>query len=151
MLNARKSSHALDMPYYAPKSMEHKTKHLEMIQGVVNRLSTNSFLLKGWSVALVSAFFAISAAIPPFILFAFLPAAVFWGLDAYFLRQERLYRDLYNHVRKLEETDIDFSMDTKPFQSGRSFYDAVFSETLKPFHGVLVGAIVVVTAIHFIN
>ncbi len=134
--------------------MEHKTKHLELIQGVVNRLSTNSFLLMGWSVALVSAFFAISAAIPPFILFAFLPAAVFWGLDAYFLRQERLYRDLYNHVRMLDEGDIDFSMDTKPFRSGRDFHDwlaAVFSKTLTPFHGVLISAIVVVMLLHIIN
>ena len=35
--------------------------HLEMIQNVVNRLSRNSFLLKGWSVILVSAFFALAA------------------------------------------------------------------------------------------
>ena len=32
-----------------------------MIQGVVNRLSLNSFLLKGWSVVLVSAMFALAA------------------------------------------------------------------------------------------
>ena len=42
--------------------MERKGKHLEFIQGTVNRLSTNSFLLKGWSVVLVSALFALAAA-----------------------------------------------------------------------------------------
>jgi len=41
--------------------VENKPKHLEFIQGVINRLSTNSFLLKGWSVVLVSALFALSA------------------------------------------------------------------------------------------
>ena len=41
--------------------MDSKLKHLEFIQGVINRLSTNSFLLKGWSVVLVSALFALSA------------------------------------------------------------------------------------------
>ncbi len=48
--------------------MEAKLKHLEMIQGVVNRMASNSFQLKGWSVVLVSALFALAAcliAIPP--------------------------------------------------------------------------------------
>ena len=36
--------------------------HLSMIQGVVNRLAQSSFLLKGWSVVLVSALLAFAAA-----------------------------------------------------------------------------------------
>ena len=62
-------------------AMESKTKHLEMIQGVINRLSTNSFLLKGWSVVLVSALFALSAgdSNPAFIFLAYIPALVFLG------------------------------------------------------------------------
>ena len=137
-----------------------KTKHLELIQGVVNRLSTNSFLLKGWSVVLVSALFALSApnADPSFIFLAYIPAFIFWGLDGYFLLQERLFRDLYNHVRVLDESEIDFSMDTTRFRSGEKFrhsfrdwWAVVASKTLIPFHGVLVGAIVVVMALHIIN
>ncbi len=42
--------------------MDKKQAHLEMIQGVVNRLSTDSFLLKGWTVVLISALFALAAA-----------------------------------------------------------------------------------------
>ncbi len=136
--------------------MENKTKHLELIQGVVNRLSTNSFLLKGWSVVLVSALFALS--VPnsnvSFVFLAYLPAAVFWGLDAYFLWQERLYRDLYDHVRKLDERAVDFSMDAKSLASEKDFWgwlDALFSGTLRAFHGVLISAIVVVMALHIIN
>ena len=34
--------------------MQQKLKHLEFIQGVINRLATNSFLMKGWSVVLVA-------------------------------------------------------------------------------------------------
>ncbi len=41
--------------------MEAKLKHLELSQGVINRMAGNSFLLKGWSVTLVSALFALSA------------------------------------------------------------------------------------------
>ena len=82
--------------------MENKRSHLEMIQGVVNRLSHNSFLLKGWSVILVSAMFAIAAKDSNmiFIYLAYFPAISFWGLDGYFLHQERLFRALYDHVRK---------------------------------------------------
>ena len=70
--------------------MENKRKHLELIQGVINRLSTNSFLLKGWSVVLVSALFALSASDsrPAFVLLAYIPASIFWGLDGFFLWQE---------------------------------------------------------------
>ena len=137
-----------------------KTKHLELIQGIINRLSTNSFLLKGWSVVLVSALFALSApnSDTSFIFLAYFPAFIFWGLDGYFLWQERLYWDLYNHVRELEEGDVDFSMDTQPFRSGERFRDAfgdwldvVISKTLVPFHGVLIGAVVVVMIIHMSN
>ena len=39
-----------------------KIAHLEMIQGIVNRLSQNSFLLKGWTVVVVSGLLAVGAA-----------------------------------------------------------------------------------------
>jgi hypothetical protein len=67
--------------------MEKKTKHLEMIQGIINRLSTNSFLLKGWSVVLVASLFALSApqSQVAFVYLAYIPAVMFWGLDGYCL------------------------------------------------------------------
>ena len=67
--------------------MEQKLKHLEMIQGVINRLSTNSFLLKGWSVVLVAALFALAApeSRAAFVYLAYISAFVLWGLDGYFL------------------------------------------------------------------
>ena len=131
--------------------MDHKHKHLELIQGVVNRLSTNSFLLKGWSVVLVSALFALSAADSraAFVFLAYIPAFVFWGLDGFFLWQEQLYRKLYDHVRVLKNEDVDFSMNTMPFRTndGPTWLGAILSKTLIPFHGVLIVAVVVVMAL----
>ena len=130
--------------------MDKKMKHLELIQGVVNRLSTNSFLLKGWSVVLVSALFALSAgdSNPAFVFLAYIPAFVFWGLDGYFIWEEKKFRKLYDRVRQFEETEIDFSMDTAGVkgQAG-TWWDATISKTLVPFHGVLIGAIIVVMLI----
>lgn len=130
--------------------MEPKLKHLEFIQGTINRLSTNSFLLKGWSVVLVASLFALAApkSALPFVFLAYIPAIIFWGLDGYFLWQERVYRELYNRVRKLDVEKIDFSMDTRDVSNDvEGWLEAVFSKTLIPFHGVLIGAIIVVMLI----
>jgi hypothetical protein len=130
--------------------MESKIKHLEFIQGVVNRLSTNSFLLKGWSVVLVSALFALSASAsnPAFIFLAYFPAIVFWGLDGYFLWQEKLYRALYDRVRAREDNAIDFSMDVSVVKdSVVNWATVAFSTTILAFHGVLLIAIIVVMLI----
>ena len=128
--------------------MDNKLKHLEFIQGVINRLSTNSFLLKGWSVVLVSALFALSAKDSDlgFVLLAYIPAIIFWGLDGYFLWQERLYRALYDRVRTQDAETIDFSMSTANLagNDGTGWIAATLSKTLIPFHGVLLLAVVVV-------
>lgn len=127
--------------------MDRKLKHLDFIQGVINRLSTNSFLLKGWSVVLVSALFALSAGNSnvKFILLAYIPAVAFWGLDGYFLSLERGYRKLYEKVRILDADDIDFSMDTREVHSGAGQWaSALLSKTLLIFHGALISAIIIV-------
>ena len=92
--------------------MENKHKHLEMIQVVINRMANNSFLLKGWAVTLVAGIFALASKDTNkiYFLIAYVPIVVFWGLDAYYLRQERLYRKLYDKVCKTVENNIDFSM-----------------------------------------
>lgn len=127
---------------------ENKRKHLEFIQGVINRLSTNSFLLKGWSVALVSALFVLSTkdTRSAFLFLTYIPAIIFWGLDGYCLWQERLYRSLYRHVRQLPEDQVDFCMSTAKVMHGKypTWSGAVFSKTLIAFHGALIIAIIVV-------
>jgi len=131
--------------------MDKKVKHLEFIQGVINRLSTNSFLLKGWSVVLVSALFALAASQSKagFVYLAYFPAAVFWGLDGYFLALERAYRRLYDRVRQMKEEDIDFSMDVSGLHEGfGAWAESTLSKTLIPFHGALIGAVLLVMFIY---
>ena len=130
--------------------MEQKLAHLQMIQGVISRMAGNSFLLKGWSVTLVAALFALAAsdADPRFVYLAYFPSFAFWFLDAYFLRQERLFRKLFDHVRDLSESQIDFGMSTTPFNNEVASHRAVaWSETLKVFHGTIVATIIVVMII----
>ena len=132
--------------------MDKKIKHLEMIQSVIERMSNNSFLIKGWSITLASAIFvvAIQAQDKASALWTLFPAVIFWFLDGYYLWQERLLRSLYEYVRKLDEKKIDFSMDTskvvnEEFRGRRnSLLNAILSRTLLPFHGGMILAIIVV-------
>ena len=99
--------------------MSNVQTHLEMIQNIINRLSRNSFLLKGWSVVLVSSFFALAAVNDKvyFVFLAYFPLVIFWILDAYFLWQERLFRELYNAVRlgQKDKAEDNYSMNTSDY------------------------------------
>jgi hypothetical protein len=124
--------------------MENKQKHLEFIQEAVNRMASNLFLLKGWTVTLIAALFALAAkdSKPIYFLIAYIPPFMFWVLDGYFLSQERRFRSLYDHVRMLAEGAIDFSMNTAPYRSEwrNTWPGAMFSKTLMIYYGVLIGA-----------
>lgn len=110
--------------------MENKIKHLEFIQGIVNRLANNSFLIKGWCITIVSTLSALSSsgANQNFILIAYFPIFIFWLLDSYCLWQERLYSEHYDEVRMKIENDIGFSMKlSNKNQKDNQYTDNVFS------------------------
>jgi hypothetical protein len=129
--------------------MEKKLKHLEFIQQAINRMASNLFLLKGWTVTLIAALFALAAkeSKHQYALLAYVPIFMFWLLDGYFLSQERRFRSLYEHVTKLDEGAIDFSMDTQPFKETpprNKWSHALFSSTLLIYYGVLLVAMTAV-------
>jgi hypothetical protein len=132
------------------KHMEAKIKHLEIIQGVVNRLANNSFLIKGWAVTLVSAIFALVGqedSRTDFIYIAFFPIITFWLLDGYFLWQERLFREVYNEVAAKATDQIDFRMNVATYLQKHTWFAATFSKTINIFFGsllVLTGIAVVI-------
>ena len=91
-----------------------KHKHLEFIQAVIARLSEHSFRLKTFSLIQVGAIAAFVGSrderVGLLCLLAPAAALVLWYLDARFLRDERAYRALYERVRLMEESRVDFSM-----------------------------------------
>lgn len=125
--------------------MEHKLKHLEMIQNIISRMANNSFLIRGWSITIIAALFALASkdAEPFFISLAYFPALAFWSLDGYYLYQEKLFRALYDEVRLKNVKDIDFSMETSN-QKNYSWIKAMFLSTVLIFHGVIIGSIIIV-------
>jgi hypothetical protein len=116
-------------------------KHLEFIQAVITRQANNSFLIKGWGVTVAGAFYAFAANRLNWriALIGLLPAFTFWGLDAYFLRQERLFRCLYDAVRKPELSVDAFCMNPRDHPHNvKSWWNVLTSRTLFWFYGTIV-------------
>ena len=76
---------------------EYMLKEIDIIQDIIKRMASNSFMLKGWTITLVVIVLLLKGTRNQ-ILIAFIPLLVFWFLDAYFLWQERMYRKLYEWV-----------------------------------------------------
>lgn len=95
---------------------EEKIKYLEFIQNIVTRMNQNSFMIKGWTVAIVSALLAVYAGKENklFILISIFPVSIFMFLDSYYLWQERKFRHLYSKALDEDESQKVklFSMNT---------------------------------------
>jgi len=129
-----------------------KIKHLEFIQDVITRMNSNSFQMKGWMVAIVSALLAVYASTQndKFALVAIFPAVVFWFLDTYYLWQERKFRGLYNDVVGLTKTQhIElFAMPVNLYTGGEySYWNVFMSLTISTLY---LPVIVVLLGIYFV-
>lgn len=129
-----------------PPKQDNLHKELDLIQAVVTRLAQNSFLIKGWSITLVSIVLALGKddlltnARPGWLVGLVLVIwAAFWYLDAYFLRQERLFRKLYEHVVANPDDPARprYSLNVGVFEKKvESEIDTMFSITLGVFYGI---------------
>ena len=125
-------------------------RHLEMIQRVIDRMAQNSFYLKGWSITIVAAVFVLVARTNNYgwLWIALLPCLSFWWLDSFFLRYERLYKDLFNEVRLGKDNNGPYSMDiTVVAKSAPSQLGTAWSKTLRTFHGGILLLVVIAIAI----
>jgi hypothetical protein len=140
-----------------------QVKHLEMIQAVVARLAGHGFLIKSWAITVAGAFigFAVDRHQWGLALVALAPTLLFWLLDASFLRNERLFRDLFDRVRQGIEAPFYMGATAPDYvarvrreaQEGKRSEDigsrlkTVGREALVLFYGAIILACVVTTAI----
>ena len=131
---------------------EKVVKHLEMTQAVINRLGSNSFLVKSWSMTIIVAAMVLIAKHeiqnPDFVLGLILPAIGFWILDGYFLRQERLFRQVYDEIRAQSDTEFEMNPMKHKNKPKCSWFSAFFSLTLVIFYileiAFIIGVFVIV-------
>ncbi|WP_258054530.1 hypothetical protein [Streptomyces sp. Ru71] len=128
---------------------EDRIKHLEFIQQVVTRLGTNSFLVKGWALTLTAALLAVSASRLswPIATVGLVPLLCFWYLDTFFLRQERLFRRLYDDVRRPGSAVEPMSMNVGPYLAQTPWLPTALSQTLVLYYGPLVAADLVILGV----
>ncbi len=118
-------------------------KEIDLIQGCINRMASNSFMLKGWAISLVAVVLALTAdRLNPLFLFCSIvvPLLCFWYLDAFFLRTERMYRKMYDwvlKVRKEGNTEYQYDLNPSRFKDKvASHCRVMFSKTLRIFYGI---------------
>jgi hypothetical protein len=113
-------------------------KEIDLIQGIINRMANNSFLLKGWLVSLIAVIIALEKdVICEASLILIVPTLAFWYLDAFFLHKERCYRKLYDWVieNRMNTDKYLYNLDYKRFN--QHFCNSLFSKTLMAFYGVV--------------
>jgi hypothetical protein len=125
-------------------------KEVEIAQDIINRMGTNSFLIKGWSITLVVATLLLGCT-SYYHYVALLPWLMFWSLDTYFLRTERLYRRLYDWLVENREAKANegFLLEMNKANLEKRFgkempclLQVMFSKTLLVFYGLLLVMII---------
>ena len=131
-----------------------RIEHLKLIQVVVDRMSRNSFSIKAGALTLVAGLLAVAFGINHWMVAAIgmIPIAILWGLDAFFIRQERIFRQLYDTIRLGLAPEIGsakyFSMDINQIQSEvKGIPKTMFTRTLPFFYIPLLAVLAVISII----
>ena len=100
-------------------------------------------------MTLVAAIFALSQKDTNKVFLWIAPFAtiIFWVMDGFYVSTERKCRNLFNHVRLLEESKIDFSMDLDEFERDRAgFFRSLLSITLLIYYPLIIVASIMAAA-----
>lgn len=132
-----------------------RIEHLKTIQVIVDRMARNSFAIKAGSLTMIAGLLAVALGINSWIVTVIgtIPIIMLWCLDAFFIRQERIFRRFYDTVRLGAAPEIGsedyFSMNTDQAQSDvNSLLVMMFSKTLRLFYIPLLITLVVITIVN---
>jgi hypothetical protein len=123
--------------------------YLNILQGVISRMATNSGNCKTWCITLASAILVLIAdkGKVNFIWIALIPVLLFAFLDAYYLGQERAFRETYNdfiknmHSGEATTADLFNLKPRKGFDVAAYTFGAMTSFAIYPFYLGLLGMI----------
>ena len=125
-------------------------EEIKVIQDVIKRMASNSFSVKTWAITLIVATLLFKGS-NNHIFIAFIPLIAFWFLDSYYLKQERLFREVHNWITsyRLENDDKLFNLNPAPFnEKVQSVFRIMFSVSALSFYGsiliMLIGYITIV-------
>ncbi len=126
---------------------EYMLKEIDIIQDIIKRMAFNSFLIKGWAITLVVVTLLLKSSVIYQVLLAFIPLIVFWILDAFFLRKEKMYIELYKWVvsnrLKTDKHLFDMKTEDRFEKEVKSVPRIMFSLTLRWFYGSIAILIII--------
>lgn len=135
-------------------------KEIDLIQACIERMSKNSFMLKGWALTIfagVCAFLKMEVLNNTWLLLSTvaIPFFCFWLLDAYFVQTERKYRKLYEWVireRKAGNEELQYDLNPQRFKKDVGcLCQTMFSKTLVFFYGIPMVVVLLYLIIPLIN
>lgn len=136
--------------------------YLEMMQGNIERMASNSANCKTWLVTITAGFMAISCSFAElnwWLLLTLLPTTMFWYLDGFYLSLERgmrnRQRDFLNKQNTVGETSKQLLYNFKPLTKDKDDEENGFVKTtgqwktksVLPFYLTLIIVIIVITLI----
>lgn len=112
-------------------------EEVKLIQDIIKRMASNSFNVKTWAITLIVATLLFKGN-DKHIFIAFIPLFAFWYLDAYYLRQERLFREIHKWITIYRTTNEDKLFDFNPTKftdKVQSTKRIMWSISILPFYG----------------
>ena len=105
---------------FESESLRH---YISLLQENINRMASNSTNCKTWMITIVCAMFALHFAnetFKPYLWITLIPIILFCFLDAYYLGQEKRFRDIESDFVKKVKSGLDYSDDLYSFNCGAS-------------------------------
>lgn len=120
-------------------------KEIDIIQSCINRMSSNSFMCKGWNLTLITGVVSLPKDINYrwLILIIISINACFWFLDSFFVLQEQRFRDKYKWIiTERLKSNAEYLYDLDPNNPNttyrvkkRKLYNTILSKTIAPMYG----------------
>lgn len=129
-------------PVYTPED-DSVRAHIAMIQGIVQRMASNSANCKTWCITIISALLVLvgDKGRPQFAFLAFLPVLLFGYLDIYYLTLERGFINLQiEFIKTLHKQELKMSDLYAVKSPGAPFHlmwITISSPAILPFYATL--------------
>lgn len=141
-------------------TIEEVHKEIDLIQSCITRMAQNSFMIKGWFVSLYAVILALlPEKVNIFLLCTALVAVnlIFWYLDGFFLRTEKVYKKIYDWVLKVRPQNsrkLLYQLDPMAFkgkiEETESVWSVMWSKTLLWFYLIPLIFVIIVLSVNYL-
>lgn len=129
-------------------------KEIDLLQSCIDRMAKNSFMIKGWFVSIYAVILALLPEKVDVMLLCVVLIVVnilFWYLDGVYLRDEKIYRRIYQWVveaRKQNDRELMYQLELNLYKNKIGTMDSVgkimLSKSLFIFYAIPLAVLLVV-------